>query len=461
MKPTINSEILDRSPPQDLDAERGIIGSLLLDPSRIRDVSGVVSSGDFHADEHQRIFRHLVEMDEAGEKVDVLLLAARLRAANELVAAGGPVTLAECMQSVPVATHAVHYARIVATKAAARQNIQTACTLLTASYGDDGDPALIAATAIKSLQEGLDTSGDDGPKSMLDAAVAAFTRIEQVAEKQQGFGLATGLEAYDEAHGGLFPGELVVIAARPSVGKTALGLQIAWYCGMNRRGVYFASAEMSAVELASRVICGQSGVSSRKVRTGALSAEDVSQLGTAANPLGQMPWWVDDHSRLTTTRIRRCCRKLAAKDSLRLIVVDYLQRITPEDRKLARHEQIGQQVRDLKSLAVELDVPILCLVQLNRGSLKDSRPRLHHLGDSGEIEREADVVGFLHEPEHKRERAPDNPNAVDVDLSVDKNRNGEIGRIELEFIRPRTLFACAGKRVETHGEFDAWDGRDF
>uniref|UniRef100_A0A6M3L536 DNA 5'-3' helicase n=1 Tax=viral metagenome TaxID=1070528 RepID=A0A6M3L536_9ZZZZ len=456
MKPT--PELLDRLPPHDLDAERGALGSLLLDPSRIRDVAGVVAPSDFYADGHRRICQNLYDMDGAGEKVDALLLAARLRAAKELEAAGGPVAIAECMQSVPVATHAIHYARIVAKKAAARRNIQAACNLLTASYGEDDDPATIAATAIKALQEGLDSSGDDGPQSMLTAAVEAFERIEQVAERQQGFGLPTGLEAYDEAHGGFFPGELIVIAARPSVGKTSLALQVAWYCGLNRRGVYFASAEMSAVELAGRVICGQANVSSRKVRTGALATEDVAQLSTSAQPLGEMPWWVDDHARLTTTRIRRCCRKLAAKDELRLVVVDYLQRLTPEDRKLARHEQIGQQVRDLKSLAVELQVPVLCLVQLNRESRKDTRPRLHHLGDSGEIEREADVVGFLHEPEHKRERAPDNPNAIDVDLSVDKNRNGEVGRIELEFIRPRTLFACAGRRIETHNEFDAYSG---
>lgn len=453
-------ELLDRLPPCCHESELALIGSLILDPSRIRDVSGVVRPGDFHGDGAGRIFRHLIEADEAGEPVDSLTLLQRLKAAGELEAAGGPAYIAEAMQSVPVATHAVHYAKTVAAKARHRANIQCACDLLRASYGEEAEPETIAAAAVETLQAGIASTSEMPPK-MLDVAVAAFSRMEEVAERQQGFGLPTGLESYDEAHGGFFPGELIVLAARPGVGKTSFALQVAWYCGLNGRGVYFASAEMSAVELASRVICGQAGVSSRKVRTGSLGDEDLAQLSTAAQPLGQMPWWVDHGAALTIAKVRRCCRKLAAMDSLRLVVVDYLQRLSPEDRRLARHEQIGQQVRELKSVAVELNVPVLCLVQLNRESRKDTRPRLHHLGDSGEIEREADVVGFLHEPEQERERPPDNPNSTDVDLSVDKNRNGEVGRIELEFIRPRTLFACVGRRVETHSEFDVYAREEF
>ena len=454
----MNPEILDRLPPNDLDAEKAVIGSCLLDPARIRDVSGVVTPDDFHAGEHRVLLRHLIEMDEAGEAIDTTLLVDHLKITRDLDAAGGLVSIAECMQSVGAVEHAIHYAGIVARKAAYRTNIAAALELLRTSYGETDEPETLTANAIKTLQEGV--AQGDGPQTMLTAAVAAFERIELVAEHQSGFGLPTGLRSYDETHGGLFPGELVVIAARPSIGKTSFALQLAWYCGQNRRPIYFASAEMSAVELASRVICGQSGVNSRKVRTGALVGEDVAQLSTAANPLGRMPWWVDDNSRLTTARIRRCCRKLSAAVGLKLVCIDYLQRLVPEDSKQPRHQQIGSSIRDLKTLAVELDVPVLCLVQLNRESRKDSRPRLHHLGDSGEIEREADVVGFLHEPEGNREYTP-SVGATEVDLSIDKNRNGEIGRIELEFFRTRTVFGDARWRTDTHDEFNSFGGEDF
>lgn len=442
-------ELLDRLPPADIEAEQQVVGSLLLAPSKIRDVAGVLSQADFYNSAYGILFRHLVEADEAGEKIDVTLLVDRLKRSQEYEAAGGAAEIAACMQATPIAYHALYYAQIVARKAAARRNIHVACELLRASYAEESSPEQIADSAINALQQGLEMTDGTEPKSICLAAVEAFERAERAAERRQGFGLATGLPLYDDTHGGLFPGELIVIAARPSMGKTSLALQIAWYCGEARRPVYFASAEMSAVELASRVICGHSAVNSRRLRTGTLCEEELSRMNTTANRLGQHPCRVDDYPRLTATRIRRCCRKLAAQDGLRLVIVDYLQRLSPEDTKLPRHQQIGEQVRELKSLAKELDVPVLCVVQLNRESRKDTRPRLHHLGDSGEIEREADVVGFLHEPEEKREYAPTNAESVDIDLSVDKNRNGETGRIELEFLRHRTLFACAGIRIET------------
>jgi len=439
-------ELLDRVPPHDSEAEQHVIGALILEPALIRDLAGSLRAEDFCLLKWRTLYTHLVAADAAGEAIDAVLLAKRLQASNELEKAGGYETLAACMHSVPVAAHAAHYAAIIVKKAQYRAAIQVATDLLRDGFTGTEEPEIIVARAVKGLQEDLSAGQAGEPVPIATAVVEACGRFDAICERKQSFGFSTGLLGFDEVHGGLFPGELSVIAARPALGKTSLGCQIALYFARSGRSVYFASAEMSAVELATRIICGQAGVNSRLVRTASIDQDSLKQLAVAAQPLGALYWWIDDYPRLTTARIRRCCRRLA-QNELDLVVVDYLGRLAPEDSKLKRHEQIGQMARDLKSIARELSVPVLCLVQLNRQSVEDKRPRLHHLRDSGEIEQEADVVTFLHSPATPRLEGfePSDPNITPTDWSIEKNRNGEIGRIELDFIRSRTMFECAGE----------------
>jgi len=434
----IGPEILDRLPPQDLDAERSVLGSILLKQDVLDEVAGIVTAGDFYAEAHGRLFSHVVTMHEAGQPIDVVTLKDRLTREGDFEAIGGAAYLAEVAQSVPYAANAVHYANIVRDKAKLRSVIHTGSAMVRDAY----DPAGNADDVLARAEEALSRAEEHGRQSdAIDAATAVDGAIRQAQQSgEHRRGLPTGLVDFDRQLGGLFPGELIVLAARPRMGKTSLGIQVMAHNAPRDRGVLFASLEMSATELTTRMLCSRAGVDSNRLRTGSLEGDDLAALEREAAELRGAAFWVVDRPSLTTADMRREARRLHRRSGLALLVVDYLQRVTPADVRVKRYEQVGQITGELKRLAREFNVPVLLLAQLNREveATADHRPRLSHLRESGDIEQDADVVAFLHRPEvYKPDDADLHGQAA---LIVEKNRNGPTSRFELSWDETTTTF---------------------
>jgi len=450
------ADVFDRLPPQDLEAERALIGSALLQPTVLDDLTSLTAQ-HFYSDAHQRLFRQLRAIHDAGQPIDAAILLDRLRQANELEAIGGPAYLAEVAHSVPYASNASYYADIVQRKAAARAVLHAGCDLIRRAHEPAADPSEVVDEAEEILAVARTAEYESAPVPASRAAIDALSRIDTIQARQSAAGYLTGLADYDQTLGGLFPGELVVLAARPGLGKTALGCQIAHHFASRGRTVYFASLEMSAAELVNRVICSQAGVSSKEIRTGQLTKENAAKLVEAAQPFHNLPWYIHDRPGMSVTEIRRWARRYR-RHSLDLVVVDYLQRLTPLDRRVPRHEQIGAMTGPLKAMARELECPVLLLAQVNRDPERDARPpQLSDLKASGDIEQDGDVVWLLWKrPVDRKQYAagrlgddayneavrqlanPWQPQLVE--LRVAKNRNGETRRINLDWIPAETRF---------------------
>ena len=438
-KPTL--EILNEAPPHDAEAERWVVGSIIWKPSVLDEV-GVLRPGDFHDENCRELFAALTEMCRAGTPIDGGTLVKRFRADEQWTA-----RIAEILHAVPTPAHALHYAKIVAKNAKLRRLQDIAEVTLQHVHQADVDPdAVIERTESALGKLHLGNAGDGEPVTAREAAMQALARIDAIRERGKSAGLPTGISSFDSDQGGLFPGELTILAARPGVGKTSLALQIAHHNAERGRLVYFASLEMSAVELSIRLACGESGVSNRLVRIGKFSGDDSQRLSDALARQAKALLEIHDRSMLTVAAIRREIRK-RKKRGVMLAIVDYLQLLAPEDRRLPREQQVARIVRSLKETAREYDIPILCLCQLNRQADGDETPRLSHLRESGAIEQDADVVLFLqsHEP-----KDGETHNAI---LTVAKNRNGETGPLRLHWDGARTRFSVPG-----YDEFAGYSG---
>jgi replicative DNA helicase len=452
MTPTLPSEILDRMPPCDIEAERCLLGSVLLSPTKLPDVATAVTPTDFYSEANQAIWAAMLAMDGAGKPLDAMLLARALKQRGQLEMVGGAAYLAELGITVPVAAHAMHYAGIVRQKARYRGLIHAATDVIRDAYAETGTPEQIADAA-EAAMLAADRATDDGPVEASAAAVRAMERIQDMHANNRHAGLLTGLPCVDEAIGGLFPGELTILAARPGIGKTSFACQVAYHAALRGRQVYFVSLEMSPEELITRIVCGQADVSSKLIRTGHLTDNHLVRLCDAAQPFARARMVIHDKPGITVAEIRRWGRRIARK-GLSLIVVDYLQLLTPPTRKIPRHEQVGLLSASLKELARELQVPVLCLTQLSREATKDSKPQLHHLRESGSIEQDADVVAFLYAPskgdKDAATEAGHDPESWNAALSIAKNRNGETADLRLRWHPHRTIFT--DPNINTFGD---------
>lgn len=439
-------ELLDRLPPQNLEAERSVLGSVLIDPRCIDDLAGKLSGDDFYADANQKLWKALASLHDKRRPIDALTLADHLKRAGDYEAIGGASYLAEVVQSVPHALHAAYYASLVIRASRLRAIIHATTDALRDSYSPTEDPEDI----LKRLDSDLaaihtgEHRGD--PVPILVACQEALDRIDALQDPNRGARIPSGLVPIDTAIGGFFPGELAIIAARPGIGKTSLALQIANHNAARGRLTYFATLEMSRAELATRTMCGKAQVSNRMVRSGSVGAEERDRLAVAANEVAGTSMVIHERAGMTVADIRRGARRYT-KDGLALVCVDYLQLITPEDRKAPREQQVARMAAALKELARELTVPVLCLCQLNRQVDEYDRPSLLHLRESGAIEQDADTVIFIYK--HR----PANGEQHNSQLSVAKNRNAETGEIELVWIPERTCFEAPS--LPRYIEFDS------
>ena len=447
IRQTGNSEILDSLPPQDLDAERGVLGSVLLDPKMLDEVAPILKPADFHADAHRRLYGHLTAMHDAGQAIDTTLLIGRLTSDGELEAVGGMAGVAEILQSVAVAAHAVHYARKVKEKSILRSVLHAGTSMVRDAYEPGATPEEILshAEAILGAVETGDHHGE--PVALDDAMHDALEQVERIAERKEQAGRLTGVYDFDQLIGGLFPGELIILAARPGIGKTSLAVQIGHHVAKHHGLVYFVSLEMRAQELATRLMCGDADVESHLVRTGRIGSHERNRLVESANRLHGSRLLIHDRPGMSVADIRRSARRLV-KDGLALIAIDYLQLLIPADRRAPREQQVALATRELKGLARELNVPVLCLCQLNRQA-DGERPRLSHLRESGAIEQDADMVCFLYQ---KPKEDQGNHNAV---LEIAKNRNGQTLVLGMFWEASRTRFRSANE-PEAYTEFTGY-----
>lgn len=443
--PTVSSEILDRLPPQNLDAEKGVIGSLLLDSLMCDDVVLLLRPEDFYSEVHRRLYGHIIAMHDEGGRIDTTLLVERLRQAGDYEAVGGAAYLAEVLQSVAVAAHAAYYAKIVRDKSTLRSIIHASTEILRDAF----DPTLESRDMISRAEEKIfaihDQRSGDQLASMHDVLVEAFEHIDKRMERGGATGVPTGFGDLDNLTGGLHESELVILAARPSMGKTALATNVADHVSAeSSTGTLFVSLEMSRLELAQRMLCSRGEINGSKFRAGYLSGEDRDRLIQASAKLSKAPLYIDDTPSRTISEIAASARRLKRKSGLGLIVIDYLQLIEPDNSKDPRQEQVAKIARRLKGMARELRVPVLCLAQLNRQAeaTKDNRPRLSHLRESGAIEQDADVVMFVHREEyyHTREEAANLDLVGKAELIIAKQRNGPTGDIKLLWFQDFTKF---------------------
>jgi len=461
------AELLDSAPPHDVDAERQVLGAILLRPEAIDELDAAFRADAFYLDSHRKIFDTLVGLHERREPIDVASVVNRLKVAGHWETVGGDVGFLAIVESVAVSQHAAYHASVVARYARYRSMIHTGLDLIRDAYAASDSPDEIASRAEASLSE-IDTAEYDGePMNAADCAREVTAYIERVRERGTSAGVMIGLERFDKDHGGLFPGELNILAARPRIGKTALACQIARHVADRGKLVHFVSLEMRRVDLVSRMLCSASGVNGKRIRTANLTDADMSALAAACNDYARGNLRVQQRPTMDVFQIRRSARRLK-KDGLAIIIVDYLQNVEPSKNhaRSQRYVQVGQVAKDLHKLAVELDVPVLALCQVGRDIEKARRgkdgdnkpmprPTLADLRESGDIEAAADVVVFLHRQAAGWARSEEDDTA---ELLLDKNRNGTTCGYKLRWNGPRTRFEEVEPENHDHS-LDAYDGR--
>jgi replicative DNA helicase len=442
------SELLERQPPRSNEAERAVIGSLLLLPEACDEVALLIRPEDFYDGAHRAIYTHMLALHDNGQQIDPTLLSQLLRDAGQYEMVGGAAYLLELSQEVTTAAHADHYARIVRDKAVLRSLIHASTDIISESYETGVDAREMLARAEQRVFRILDSKGDSQVRPLREVLHDSLVRIDaRIKHEHSCGGLETGLIDFDELTGGLHGSELIILAARPSMGKTALALNIAENiaCDENGQGkaVLLVSLEMSSLEVVDRLLCSRARVNSHRLRAGQLRPEDSQRLIETAADISRAPLYIDDSPSRNMTEIAATARRLKRQDNLACVIIDYLQLIDPDNPRDPRQEQVARISRRLKGLARELSVPVLCLAQLNRQveSTRDNKPQLSHLRESGAIEQDADVVMFVHREEFYQTNQEDR-DAVkgQAELLVRKQRNGPTGDIKLTWLHEFTRF---------------------
>lgn len=454
-----NAVTLDRHPPHDLEAELGLLGSILLKPDVCDDVASTVREGDFYDETHRILFQHMQDMHSTGKRIDITLLVDHLKKAGEFETIGGAAFLARVSQAVPNAAHAKYYADIVREKAVYRSVIDASTRILAQGYEESQEAKEYLNFAEQQLFAVMDNRSATNVASINDVLIHAMERIDQRLRGTLATdSVETGFADLDSLTGGLHNSELVILAARPSMGKTAFAMNIAENVSVNQ-GVptLFISLEMSSMELADRLLCSLGRINGHRLRNGTLPQEERRRLVSIASKLSQAKLFVDDSPSRTVTEIAAAARRIKRREGrIGLIVIDYLQLIEPDNPSDPRQEQVAKIARRLKGLARELQTPVLCLAQVNRQAedAREHRPRLSHLRESGAIEQDADVVMFVHREEYYRRGEDREQFAGQAEIIIAKQRNGPIGDIELVWRKDYTRFE--DKAPERLEEFDEY-----
>ncbi|HYT93849.1 MAG TPA: replicative DNA helicase [Gemmataceae bacterium] len=425
----------DRLPPQNRDAERSVLGSVLRDNAVLDDVVQIVRTPNFYTDAHQKIFEACVKLRERGDAIDVITLTEYLRQEKQLEDVGGPRYLVELWDAAPTAANAVYYARIVRDKGLVRNLIHASTEILRDAYDQSAPANELLEGAERKIFDIAQMGISGNYISLQNALDEAYRRIDaRVARGPMAVsGIASGYVDLDEKTAGFQNSELVILAARPSVGKTAFSLNIIRnMIVQEQRSVFFVSLEMSRLELAERLLCSQGKVDSHRLRKGHLNADDMQKLVEAGDVLSKAKLFIDDSPAQGMLRIAANARRLKMRQKLDIVFIDYLQLIEPDNKRDSRQEQVSVISRRLKFLAKELEIPVVALAQVNRSSedRQDHKPRLSDLRESGSLEQDADTVMLLHRPDTE----PGQINET-IDVIIAKQRNGPTDTVTLTFVK--------------------------
>jgi len=430
-------------PPQNIEAEQSVLGGILIENEAVNKVMEILTADDFYRDAHSRIFNALISLSERDEPADLITLTNELRKIDQLDSIGGASYLASLIDSVPTAANIEYYAKIVKEKAILRKLIQTSTEIITQSYQDRGDVEGFLDEAERAIFEISEKRVKPSFYSIRDIVKESFKTIERLFEKKELVtGVPSGFKELDRLTAGFHASDLIIVAGRPSMGKTALCLNISQYAAIEKRiPVAIFSLEMSKEQLVIRMLCSEAQVEGTRLRTGFLTESDWPKLTLAAGNLSDAPIFIDDSAAISVLELRAKARRLKGEHGLGMLIIDYLQLMKGRTRVESRQQEISEISRSLKALAKELNIPVIAVSQLSRKTEErtGNRPQLSDLRESGAIEQDADLILFLYRDEVYN-RSEDNPNKGKAELIIGKQRNGPIGKIELAFLDKFTTF---------------------
>jgi replicative DNA helicase len=429
-----------RVPPQDLDAERAVLGSILINNDAVFTALEDLTPEDFYRPAHQLVFRAMTELATKSEPVDTVTLSAVLKTKGELEASGGLAGLVMLSSAVPTAANVKYYSDIVRKKSTLRKLIGAATEIVTQAF-DAPDPDVVVDDAERKIFEVCTNKARSGMTKVDKIVADAFRMIEKRAEqKKQITGVPTGITDLDHMTAGLQPSDLVIVAGRPSMGKTSFAVGMGMNAAVHEgTAVAIFSLEMSKEQLVIRMLCSEGRINASRMRTGFLTEEDWPKLARVAGKLSEAPIFIDDTGSISVLEVRAKCRRLAAESKLGMVIIDYLQLMRGSANAQSREQEISEISRGLKALAKELQIPVIALSQLNRSleQRTDKRPVLSDLRESGAIEQDADVIMFVYRDEVYN---PETQERGVAEIIIGKQRNGPIGVARSKFFHEFTRF---------------------
>ena len=446
-------EVIHKVPPQNAEAETAVLGSMLLDKEAIAKSIELLDENSFYSEANRNIFQAIVKLYDENEGVDVVTIVEELKKRNILDKVGGSAHITELANSIPTAANIEHYARIVQEKYMLRTLINAATSIVAESYDsssrveeilDKAEEVIFDITSAK--KRGNAVAG------IKDVVKESIDRIDKLYQRKENItGVATGFHDLDIMTAGLQPSDLIIVAGRPSMGKSALATSMVEHAGITgKTSCALFSLEMSKEQLAQRMLCSIAHVNAHKVRTGFLSQSDWPKLVDAAQKLSEAPIFIDDTPSISALELRAKCRRLKAKHDIQMVIIDYLQLMRGSYRSESRQQEISEISRSIKALARELSIPIIAISQLSRAAeqREDHRPRLSDLRESGAIEQDADIVMLLFREEYYN---PTEENTGVAEVIVAKQRNGPTGTIKMAFLKEYTKFSNLSRLEQEEG----------
>jgi len=445
-------ELIDKVPPQSLEAERSVLGAMLIEKEAIARAIDFLRKESFYSEAHQTIFQAIIDMYEKNKAVDFVTVAEELRKGKLLKEVGGATYLSNLINSVATAANVEYYAKIVQEKAVLRNLIRAATQIVTDSYTDTKEVGEILDQAEQSIFNITQSKVQPGFIPISEMVQGSIDTIENLYKKKERVpGVPSGFVDLDRKTGGFYPSNLIVVAGRPSMGKTSFCLSIARNVGINEsRPVAIFSLEMSREELVLRLLCSQAKVSLHRVRTGFIDKKDWTPLTNAASVLSNAPIFIDDSPAISVLEMKARARRLQAERGLSLIIIDYLQLMPGRTgRAEYRQQDISEITRSLKNMAKELKVPVVAISQLSRETEKrqSKRPQLSDLRESGAIEQDADLVAFLYRQDYY-EQEPEKAEKGVTEVIIGKQRSGPTGSVKLTFLSEYVCFQDLAKQSE-------------
>ena len=441
----------DRIPPQNIEAEQAVIGAIFLEPASLTLASELLMPDDFYRAAHQKIYDAMLNLADRGEPIDLVTVTSELANLKILEEVGGVSYLSDIANAVPTAANIEYYAKIVEEKSILRRLIRTATNIAQEGYSREDEVAGLLNEAEKQILEVSQRKNSGVFQNIKDVLVRTYDNIETLHNRKGEItGIPTGFTELDRMTAGFQRNDLIIVAARPSVGKTAFALNIAQNVAIKaRENVAIFSLEMGADQLVMRMLCAEGNINAQNLRTGQLTSEDWGKLTMAMGSLSNSGIYIDDTPGIRVSEIRSKCRRLKQESGLGMILIDYLQLIQGSGRGGGenRQQEVSEISRSLKALARELKVPVIALSQLSRGveQRQDKRPMMSDIRESGSIEQDADIVSFLYRDDYY-DKESENKNIIEIIIA--KQRNGPVGTVSLAFVKEYNKFVNLERRFD-------------